>query len=1224
MLDNTAGIDFAKLDGHGWADLLVDKPQFATQCEWQNLDGSDWARLLNLHPEFADKCDWEKLDWQNMDALTVEHPEFRRFQRWKPDVFVGYAERGRSIATSVSDKYSADYFLAVCGEAAASVDAINSCQVFVPVLTGDFDLEILEKVSVPIVPLWPNNESNRISLPDGMEVSTLDMTGTDFDSSLESAGCRFPREVLIKRNSVENYIEERDLLHLVLEFPEYLLGAKRIRLGHANWAKLLARRPDFGFACDFAGFDSHDWLILLMSQPSFASRCDFRLFEGRSHGTSLWSLLLRKQPQFADRCSFSEFTGSDWQVLLSEQPQFADKCDWRTLDGHDWTRLLCVQPQLAEQCDWEEVKRADSDDICYMLEKQPQFVGRCDVSTFDDSDWSKLIQSQSELLKWCDWTKVGRETWVDLVGKFPDLASQIKWPMLTGELWARLLATQPQFADHCDWGTLNGADWNRLLRNQPQFAERCDWKLLNGSDWSSLLLRQPKFSENCEWEKLTGSDWASLLIEQSQFWKYCDWQKLVGKDYVRLLKKKPCFAVKCDWSRLADDDWLELLEAQPQMAEYRIVCKEDDDCSYYDVYLCFDPEHTRTTADRLAAALEARGFGVYANFGNAVNEETAEALKVARHFMLIRSEGIFDHIGDPDYAIAQQLQAALKNKTDIVFIGPSDQKWQDPRPLPSMFSSLQTQQVKILDVGDMFDLKVDSIVRECLGQVPGALRRKFDVFISYRRSTGANFARRMQQGLRHLCCTSFLDYDSILNGKYDKVIYSAIDSSDVFLMCLTNGSLDRCCTDPDDWVAAEIRAARAKGMCIVPVTPSDQNWSLPNDLPADMEWLRAIKPFVIDMEAENYGQSLKTVVSEFPKTLQEKRSHIERIRDMVNYQEAESGLHWELPDLLSEYPDSLSLFPYRGFNGSVWEQILRRVPRLAYRCNWTALRDDQVVRVLCEQPQLATKPILSRLGGRDLSSLLCSQPQLADECDLERLDSKDLAVLLSVQPQFANRCNWEILDAESIVMILCSQPQFAPHCDWTQIDDGGLWVRLLKEQPQFADECDWSLLEGEDWVELLKERPQFAEVCNWALVAGVAQRDLCELLCRRPQFLDKIKWQNFTGHYLAQLLIEVPRLINVCDCDRLSGEAWAELVFSRPEFANRCDWVKVNDALRDNEWEMLIERRPQLAKFRESRLSEDCKTKAFAEGPSMAGESRSWKVQDRVRHGLAESGVCVS
>ena len=311
MLDNAAVTDFASLDGHGWVDLILTNPVVGERCEWTKLNGRDWVQLLRSHPEFADKCDWEKLDWQNMDALAAEHPEFRRFQMWKPDVFVGYAERGRSVATAVSDKYSADYFLAVCGDAKASIDAINSCQVFVPVLTGDFNLEILEKIRVPIVPLGPNNESNRISLPDGLEVSTLDMTGTDFDSSLERAGCRFPREVLIKRNSVENYIEERDFLHLVLEFPEYLLGAKRIRLGHANWAKLLARRPDLGFACDFAGFDSHDWLILLMSQPSFASRCDFSLFDGRSHGASLWSLLLRWQPQFADRCSFSGFTGSE-------------------------------------------------------------------------------------------------------------------------------------------------------------------------------------------------------------------------------------------------------------------------------------------------------------------------------------------------------------------------------------------------------------------------------------------------------------------------------------------------------------------------------------------------------------------------------------------------------------------------------------------------------------------------------------------------------------------------------------------------------------------------------------------------------------------------------------------------------------------------------------------------------------------------------------------------
>ena len=48
--------DFSKLDGWGWADLLVEQPQFADQYDWAALNdygGSNWVYLLQKQPQFG-------------------------------------------------------------------------------------------------------------------------------------------------------------------------------------------------------------------------------------------------------------------------------------------------------------------------------------------------------------------------------------------------------------------------------------------------------------------------------------------------------------------------------------------------------------------------------------------------------------------------------------------------------------------------------------------------------------------------------------------------------------------------------------------------------------------------------------------------------------------------------------------------------------------------------------------------------------------------------------------------------------------------------------------------------------------------------------------------------------------------------------------------------------------------------------------------------------------
>jgi hypothetical protein len=107
---------------------------------------------------------------------------------------------------------------------------------------------------------------------------------------------------------------------------------------------------------------------------------------------------------------------------------------------------------------------------------------------------------------------------------------------------------------------------------------------------------------------------------------------------------------------------------------------------------------------------------------------------------------------------------------------------------------------------------------------------EYDVFISYRRATGVNDARLLQQALQTRGYNVFFDYNSLRDGKFDDRILRAIEEAKVFVLVLTEGALDKCSED-GDWVRNEIEHAIKCGKKIVPVKPSDQPFEFPEALP---------------------------------------------------------------------------------------------------------------------------------------------------------------------------------------------------------------------------------------------------------------------------------------------------------------------------------------------------------------------------------------------------------
>ena len=108
--------------------------------------------------------------------------------------------------------------------------------------------------------------------------------------------------------------------------------------------------------------------------------------------------------------------------------------------------------------------------------------------------------------------------------------------------------------------------------------------------------------------------------------------------------------------------------------------------------------------------------------------------------------------------------------------------------------------------------------------------QSYDIFISYRRKGGAQYARILQLMLIQRGYNVFLDYDELTDGKFGEHIIKAIKQAPRFIMVLSAGALERC-KNEDDWVRQEILLALAEDKKIIPVNPDSTFDGVPADIP---------------------------------------------------------------------------------------------------------------------------------------------------------------------------------------------------------------------------------------------------------------------------------------------------------------------------------------------------------------------------------------------------------
>lgn len=111
-----------------------------------------------------------------------------------------------------------------------------------------------------------------------------------------------------------------------------------------------------------------------------------------------------------------------------------------------------------------------------------------------------------------------------------------------------------------------------------------------------------------------------------------------------------------------------------------------------------------------------------------------------------------------------------------------------------------------------------------------ANNNKYDIFISYRRVGGAQYARILQLMLIQRGYKVFLDYDELRDGTFSDRIKAAIKDAPVFMPVLSAGSMARCVND-NDWVGREILLAAQEGKHFVPIDPDRTFDGVPHGVP---------------------------------------------------------------------------------------------------------------------------------------------------------------------------------------------------------------------------------------------------------------------------------------------------------------------------------------------------------------------------------------------------------
>ena len=112
-------------------------------------------------------------------------------------------------------------------------------------------------------------------------------------------------------------------------------------------------------------------------------------------------------------------------------------------------------------------------------------------------------------------------------------------------------------------------------------------------------------------------------------------------------------------------------------------------------------------------------------------------------------------------------------------------------------------------------------------------KHEYDIFISYRREDGAQYARILQLELEKRGYRVFLDYEELTDGVFGDEIKDAIKVAPVFIMVLTPQYLVRS-MEEGSWVREEISLAIDLQRHLIPVDPDKRFNGIPENTPQNI------------------------------------------------------------------------------------------------------------------------------------------------------------------------------------------------------------------------------------------------------------------------------------------------------------------------------------------------------------------------------------------------------
>lgn len=104
-------------------------------------------------------------------------------------------------------------------------------------------------------------------------------------------------------------------------------------------------------------------------------------------------------------------------------------------------------------------------------------------------------------------------------------------------------------------------------------------------------------------------------------------------------------------------------------------------------------------------------------------------------------------------------------------------------------------------------------------RTPARIKKKIDVFISYRRSTGSELASLLKTYLSFKNYKIFFDVESLRSGNFGESLIKNVQEAKNFVLVLSPNALDRCGSnqEDDDWVRIEIETALKSSCNIIPI-----------------------------------------------------------------------------------------------------------------------------------------------------------------------------------------------------------------------------------------------------------------------------------------------------------------------------------------------------------------------------------------------------------------------